>query len=531
MSGTHDYCISQSCEGKFRRAYYTKVNGAMTKCRSCWESEKTGTRQTRTDVPKPRRAHPDMDNLPDGPDDKNLDDLLLKLAQRAEKEDAEPDYLPSQDGEGEEDYLREGDDGEDGDGMAESKEDGSEESEDEDWWKPEEQDGGEGEDDGSEGEEKEDGEDDGEDEGLEGEGEEYEKGGEEHGEEPSEIVEGEDEPPPNIPPDIEQQIDDLVKLCDGRYVRLVKYSEDQGVVDMRFATLEESEEKNTRRLFDLKEKQDNIKTEILQEVEEITKDVRPLQVTIQGGSREPGTISGLRHAMFDPVLQIAALGINQMLVGPAGSGKTTLAAQVAQSLNLDFYFTGALQTKYDIIGFIDGNGIYHRTAFRNAFENGGVFLWDEIDSSDARAMVAFNSALENDSADFPDGNVKRHPDFISIASANTYGRGADRMYIGRNHLDAATLDRFVSIELDYDKELETEMFKDQDSKITLWVMEVQRVRANAQNLKSKEIISPRASINGAKMLMAGMDKEFVKKAALFKGMDYELVEKLSVGVF
>ena len=147
--------------------------------------------------------------------------------------------------------------------------------------------------------------------------------------------------------------------------------------------------------------------------------------------------------MFDPVLQISALGINQMLVGPAGSGKTTLAAQVAQALNLEFYFTGALQTKYDIIGFIDGNGIYHRTAFRNAFENGGVFLWDEIDSSDARAMVAFNSALENDTADFPDGNVKRHPDFISIASANTYGRGADRMYIGRNHLDAATLDRFV----------------------------------------------------------------------------------------
>ena len=241
-----------------------------------------------------------------------------------------------------------------------------------------------------------------------------------------------------------------------------------------------------------------------------------MQVTIQGGSREPGIVSGIRHKMFDPVLQIAALGINQMLVGPAGSGKTTLAAQVAQALNLEFYFTGALQTKYDIIGFIDGNGIYHRTAFRNAFENGGVFLWDEIDSSDARAMVAFNSALENESADFPDGNVKRHPDFISIASANTYGRGADRMYIGRNHLDAATLDRFVSVELDYDEELEKKMLP-QDAAVTLWVMQVQRVRENVRSLKLKELISPRASINGSKMLMAGMDKEFVKKSALFKG--------------
>ena len=439
MSGMHDYCISPGCDGNFRRAYYTKVNGSMTKCRSCWESEKRGHRQTRTDVPNPRSSPEDDVKTDDkGKETSNLDDLLLQLAKRAEEEeerepDDEPDYMPSEDGSGEEDDLREGEGESDKeDGMAEDAKTHDDPKED-DWWKPDNEDDDDKEDDDSY-PKVEDGEE---------ESEESEDDGA-PGSSKIEDVSESDDRPPEMPKSVEDQIDNLVQLCDGRYVRMTHYQEDNKNLNIRFEAIEEKSNLDKQTLKRMKENQESLKTDIVQQVEEITATIRPVQVTIQGGSREPGTVSGIRHKMFDPVLQIAALGINQMLVGPAGSGKTTLAAQVAQALNLEFYFTGALQTKYDIIGFIDGNGIYHRTAFRNAFENGGVFLWDEIDSSDARAMVAFNSALENDTADFPDGNVKRHPDFISIASANTFGRGADRMYIGRNHLDAATLDRFVS---------------------------------------------------------------------------------------
>ena len=416
MSGMHDYCISPGCDGKFRRAYYTKVNGSMTKCRSCWESEKHGQRQTRTDVPNPRAA-PKEDNVETddkGKENSNLDDLLLQLAKRAEEEESEPDsedepdYTESEDDEGEEDDLREGEDGtDDEDGMADGEDDTR--GQEDDWLYPDQIEGsGEDEEESDvEGEEDEDG------------SETKDKVEENAKAQEDEEVEEIEDTPPEIPQAVEDQIDNLVQLCDGRYVRMTHYEEDNKNLNIRFEAIEENRDLDKQRLFDLKEKQDSLKTDIVQQVEELTSTIRPVQVTIQGGSREPGIVSGIRHKMFDPVLQIASLGINQMLVGPAGSGKTTLAAQVAQALNLEFYFTGALQTKYDIIGFIDGNGIYHRTAFRNAYENGGVFLWDEIDSSDARAMVAFNSALENDSADFPDGNVKRHPDFISIASANT----------------------------------------------------------------------------------------------------------------
>ena len=93
MSGMHDYCISPGCDGNLRRAYYTKVNGSMTKCRSCWESEKRGQRQTRTDVPNPRAApkEDDVETDDKGKESSNLDDLLLQLAKRAEEVENEPE--------------------------------------------------------------------------------------------------------------------------------------------------------------------------------------------------------------------------------------------------------------------------------------------------------------------------------------------------------------------------------------------------------------------------------------------------------
>ena len=85
------------------------------------------------------------------------------------------------------------------------------------------------------------------------------------------------------------------------------------------------------------------------------------------------------------------------------------------------------------------------TEFRKAYENGGLFLFDEIDASMPGAILAFNAALANNFMDFPDKKVPRHKDFYCIAAANTFGSGADRQYVGRNQLDAASLDRFIDV--------------------------------------------------------------------------------------
>jgi cobaltochelatase CobS len=224
---------------------------------------------------------------------------------------------------------------------------------------------------------------------------------------------------------------------------------------------------------------------------------------------------GRQHYAFKKILNAVAQRVHLMLVGAAGSGKTTCAHNVADALGLKFYAmsVGQQTTKSDIFGFVDAHSNYKRTQFRDAFENGGVFLFDEIDAGNAGVLTAINAALANGTCAFPDGMVKRSDDFVCIAAGNTFGRGADRQYVGRQQLDAATLDRFAVIDFDYDEELELEISGNRN-----WTRQVQRMRANAMANNLRVVISPRASINGAKLLAAGFTESEVKEMIVFKGI-------------
>ena len=249
-----------------------------------------------------------------------------------------------------------------------------------------------------------------------------------------------------------------------------------------------------------------------------------------------------------PLLMSAVnAGVNVMLVGPAGSGKTTAAAHVAEALSLSFFFTGAIDSAYKLSGFVDAQGRIVSTAFRKAYEGGGVFLFDELDASMPSAVLAFNAALANDSADFPDGIIKKHPDFRAIAACNTFGRGADRAYVGRMQLDAASLDRFITIAWDYDSALESaiigapkphdapapaSIFPVTDSNqiqalTDSWFKYVLKIRAKADENKIRVVVSPRATFNGAKLLAAGWSWDDVQESALFKGIDSDTRAKIA----
>ena len=69
---------------------------------------------------------------------------------------------------------------------------------------------------------------------------------------------------------------------------------------------------------------------------------------------------------------------------------------------------------------------------------------------------------------FPHETIDRHPDFRIIAAANTWGKGADLQYVGRNALDAATLDRFDNIFFDYDKHLEECLYPSEEILKFMW---------------------------------------------------------------
>ena len=244
---------------------------------------------------------------------------------------------------------------------------------------------------------------------------------------------------------------------------------------------------------------------------------------------------GRQHYIFEKILKIVAVRENVMLIGPAGSGKTTLCMNVAKALDLDFYMTAvsAQTTKSDLLGYIDAKSDYVETMLYRAYKNGGVFLLDEVDAGNPNVMTTINALLENGVGAFPCGMVERHENFVCIVAGNTYGRGADRLYVGRNQLDAATLDRFVNVEMDYDERLETDLALAHDNSgehadtLKAWVDHIQKLRRSAWDLRERVVISPRASIKGAKLLLSGFTRDEVENMLVWKGISDDIRNKIT----
>ena len=180
------------------------------------------------------------------------------------------------------------------------------------------------------------------------------------------------------------------------------------------------------------------------------------------------TKGGFYHEKFEQILSQVQLDEPIMLIGPAGSGKNVAISQVADALGQHMYYTNNASNEFKLTGFIDAGGNYRGTEFYKAFKNGGIFFLDEIDNSDPSALIVINSALANGYMAFPHETIDRHPDFRIIAAANTWGKGVDLQYVGRNALDGATLDRFDNIYFDYDTKLEKALYPNDEVLQFMW---------------------------------------------------------------
>lgn len=252
-------------------------------------------------------------------------------------------------------------------------------------------------------------------------------------------------------------------------------------------------------------------------IKEMVADFKPIvtEVVVKQLGEAPKNM-GVQHKNFPTLVSVLSQRVNCLMVGQAGSGKTMGAEKAAEALGLKYYTisVGAQTTKTEFFGYMDATGKYVRTLFREAFEFGGVFLLDEMDAGNANVLVSINQALANGITAFPDGMVPKHPDFILVATANTWGNGTNRDYVGRNQLDAATLDRFAMIEWSYDEELEDSLVENKK-----WLREVRRIRNIVAEKKIRTVVSPRASITGSKLLAAGLDWNVVKEMLILKSMN------------
>jgi cobaltochelatase CobS len=270
-----------------------------------------------------------------------------------------------------------------------------------------------------------------------------------------------------------------------------------------------------------------------------------LNITVNGV--QPAQVEGYLHPQFPVLLACCANRINVMLVGPAGTGKTTMGKQVAQALNISRVVAQSFcaQTPESrLFGYQDANGNYVRTQFRECYEHGGVYILDEMDSASPNVLTALNAAIDNGSCTFPDATIHRHADFIVIACANTYGNGADRQYVGRAQLDASTLNRFAKLSVGYDESLDHRLaglpFSTSHLKTLTLVKEsdrlpLQQAWCNAI-LAARECvatngiratISPRQTRDGVKLLLSGVEWASVVQMLVLDGLAKIDQEKIS----
>jgi energy-coupling factor transporter ATP-binding protein EcfA2 len=239
------------------------------------------------------------------------------------------------------------------------------------------------------------------------------------------------------------------------------------------------------------------------------------EIVVKVADRPAVRMDGKVHEKFSEILDLAAQRMEILLVGPAGCGKSHLAEQIAKALGLRFgsISCSAGMSEGQITGRLiptgDGGRFeYQRPQFVEFYEEGGVFLLDEIDAADANVLLVINQALANGHLPVPNRitnpQANRHPDFVLIAAANTFGNGANRMYVGRNQLDESTLDRFRigQVVMDYDRELEKSILSDTDLLEWLW-----NIRRKAAECQLRRVVSTRFIAKAATMRAAGWSPE------------------------
>jgi len=155
-----------------------------------------------------------------------------------------------------------------------------------------------------------------------------------------------------------------------------------------------------------------------------------------------------KHEMFPYVLTLVEEGIPVFLCGPQGSGKSTLCTQIADYLKLPYGETAcsAGATRGDFYGRMTANPDkwFINSKFNEIHGSGGVFNFEEIDAALPEVLIALNNALAGEKF-FNSSNGETYwmnPNARWMATGNTWGTGANPLYVARERLDSATLDRW-----------------------------------------------------------------------------------------
>lgn len=152
---------------------------------------------------------------------------------------------------------------------------------------------------------------------------------------------------------------------------------------------------------------------------------------------------------FQEIIDQLMLGHNLFFVGGAGTGKTTLAQNIADTLGREYITINCSQwtAPTEIIGgqTLDG---YQEGKMIEAWEKGYVLILDELPKLDPNTAGLLNDALakskQSEAVIFNSRKekFKKHKNFSVIATGNIYPNAEDMAYGANNKQDLSLLDRF-----------------------------------------------------------------------------------------
>jgi cobaltochelatase CobS len=157
-------------------------------------------------------------------------------------------------------------------------------------------------------------------------------------------------------------------------------------------------------------------------------------------------------------------GDSLLLIGPTGSGKSSLIEQIAARLNWPCVTVSAHSRMEmpELTGFNlpvtdpvsgDLNTKFVDGPLTMAMRNGFLFVLDEYDTLDPSVAVGLHAVLEGRPLVIAENGgelVKPHENFRFIACGNTAGQGDDNgLYAATMQQNLASLDRFRVFEIGY----------------------------------------------------------------------------------
>lgn len=267
-----------------------------------------------------------------------------------------------------------------------------------------------------------------------------------------------------------------------------------------------------------KEEQKRVPAEKKPAIEPKKPETKPKPATPRTKLPEPPAVPDSLIPNFQKIVDDMVLGCNVFLVGGAGTGKTTLAQDVAKTLGRQFMTINCSQytAPGEIIGGQTIEG-YQEGKLIEAWKNGYVLILDELPKIDPNTAGLFNDALAKSKIrnavifNSRKESFIKHPDFACIATGNVWPLGESMAYGANNKQDLSLLDRFAGSVYSIEKNPELEISVIGSK--TLWQL-CDSLRNAIEKLKYETPVSLRFMINARDSFMLQIDRKAKNKGLL-----------------